>query len=223
MDMRTVRAVLGAAFVVFAFATNSLAAEKAKDAAKPVAHKGEAVKKLSAEDAAVFTRFTVQRSARFEELAVFQRVAVEKAAELKDVLARLDGEHGLDPKKSYSFDSKALKLYELVPAKKEGDEPEKKEITTYKTKEAAAPLAKEMIARKLVEGQLAVLRQLASEKAQEAELVDKKIRKIFSLEENGIYSFNADDSTIYKTGVREPRPAESKEAKADGAKAKTTK
>lgn len=163
--------------------------------AKPVA-----VKKLGKDDAAIFVRLTVQRTARFDELAVFRRVTEEKRAELKDALAKLEGEHGLDPKKSYSLDTKANRLFELVPAKKEGAEPAKKEVTKFKDAEAMAPLAKEMVARKLVENQLAVLGQLVNEKAQEAELVDARIRKIFKLDADGVYSFNADDSTIYLTG-----------------------
>jgi len=175
--------------------------------------KGTVVKKLSKDDATVFVRLTVQRTARFDELAIFQRVLVEKQAELKETLAKLEGEHGMDPKKSYSYETATRKLFELVPAKKEGGEPTKKEVTTFKDAEAAAPLAREMIARKLVENQLAVLGQLSREKAQEAELVDSKLRKMFKLDADGIYSFNADDSTIYRTGTK----AKAKEkAKAEG-------
>lgn len=182
------------------------------------AGKGEAVRKLNQEEAKKFVALTVQRSARFEELAVFSRVGNEKRAELKQMLGLLEGEHGLDPKKDYSFDTKSNQLFELVPAKKEGEEPTKKLVTKYKDAEAAAPLAKAMIARKLVENQLAVLNQLAGEKSKEAEIVDKKIRADFKLEPAGIYSFNADDSTIYKTGEKKPV-----ETKAEGEKAPAAK
>jgi len=178
--------------------------------AEGAAPKGEAVKKLAKDDAAVFVRLTVQRTARFDELAVFKRVLAEKQAELKETLAKLEGEHGLDPKKNYTYEIKTRKLFELVPAKKEGAEPTKKMVTAYKDDEAAAPLAREMVARKLVENQLIVLGQLAQEKAKEAELVDGKIRKMYKLADDGIYSFNADDLTIYKTGTKAKAKAPAK-------------
>jgi len=177
------------------------AAESAAPVAKPTA-----VSKLGKEDAVSFVRLTAARTARFDELAVFQRVLREKEAELKETKDELEKKHGLDSKKSYLYEAATRKLFELVPAKKEGADPTKKEVKSFKDAKAASPLANAMVSRKLVENQIQVLEQLVREKAQEAAIVDAKIHKMFKLDSDGIYSFDPSDSIIYRTGTK-PKPA----------------
>jgi len=172
----------------------------------PSVKKPVAVSKLGKDDAAVFVRLTAARTARFDELAVFQRVIREKESELKEANAELEKKHGLDPKKDYLYEAAAHRLFELVPAKKDGVEPTRKEVKSFKDTKEAEPLANAMMARKLVENQLQVLGQLMREKAKEAEIVDVKIHKMFKLDNDGLYSFDTADSTIYRTGTK-PKPA----------------
>ncbi len=178
------------------FSVTAIAAEEAKDP-KPVA-----VRKLGKDDAAAFVRLTVARSARFDELTIFRRVLREKQAEFQEALSGLEKKFGLDPKKSYSYEGTTHKLFELTAAAKKGAEPTKKEVKSFKDAKSAEPLATAMVARKLVENQITVLAQLSREKEQEAALVDAKIHKMFKLDDNGTYSFNTADSTIYRTGTK---------------------
>lgn len=195
-SMSLMSIVCGCVAVPF-FATGLLAKEPAAPAAKETV-----VATLSKDQIKEFSIYARTEMLRREEFAVISRMIVEKQKELKGFVDEMSKEFDMSYDKSYTFEKESKSLYLLSTNKVDkAGKPERTLLKKIKTDGEAKYLSRLMVARRLTEQQLFVLRQLKVEKNKEFGLVDSKLRQTFKLDSKGSYRLDQKTGQVFQVTV----------------------
>lgn len=218
MNTPVLSSVLVGLFFAAGFVSDAVSKESDKVAEK--AGKETLVATLTKDQVADFASYVKVKNLRLEEVTVVARMQVEKQRELKGFLDEMSKEFGMAVDKSYSFERESRALYILSTNRVDkAGTPEKKLVKKVKTDGEAQYLARLMVARKLTEQQLFVLRQLKAEKSKEWNLADAKLRQTFKLATNAVYRLDETSGQVFLVGASVPKTQAKDSAVAGSGKA----
>jgi len=172
---------------------------KDKDSAQ---QKEAVVATLTKEQISEFSEYVHSKDLRREEVIVSDRLLSEKQRELNGFMNEMLKEFGIESGKAYTFDRETKSLYLLSTNQvdKAGN-PARTLVRKMKSDSESQYVSRLMIARRLTEQQIFVLREIREEKTKEYAMVDAKLRQIFKLEPQVPYRLDEKTGQIIRMAV----------------------
>ena len=168
-----------------------------------------------------FSAYVRSKSLRGQEYLVFGRMLSEKAKELKGFIDVMQREFNLSPDTSYQYEAASKKVYELSTNKldKAGNR-ERTVVYACKSDQEAQRVSRLMLARRLTERQIDVLKQLREEKQKETVRTDAKLREVFHLDPKVQYRLDSETGRVFQVPARKSGPKNTAAASAGTKSAK---